>query len=83
MLCVSIPIKLTGAVTMKNMKEPMIESTNTELVLPEGVKLALIDANGKILEQGDSVKKLAFEAVKSEAVRCIMGRGRRLTKHDS
>jgi hypothetical protein len=68
---------------MKKDNNIIIRCTNTELVLPEGVSLALVDANGKILKQGKEVEADVFEAMKDEAVNCIMGRGIRLTKHDS
>lgn len=68
---------------MKSNNESMITSTNTKLVLPEGVSLALVDANGKILKQGKEVESEVFEAVVDEAVRCVMGRGQKLSKHDS
>jgi hypothetical protein len=73
----------TGASKMKNNNERMITSTNMGLVLPEGVSLALVDANGKILKQGKEVESEVFEAMKSEAVRFVTDGFKPLTKHDS
>lgn len=68
---------------MNNGHESMITSTNNELVLPKGVSLALVDANGKILEQDDKVKADIFEAMKREVARFVVSGFKTLTKNDS
>lgn len=68
---------------MKKDNDIIIRSTNTKLVLPEGVSLALVDANGKILEQGDKVKADVFDAMKRFVIDELLSGERPLNATDT
>ena len=68
---------------MKKDNDIIIRSTNTKLVLPEGVSLALVDANGKVLEQGDKVEADVFDAMKVFVVEKILRGARPLNATDA
>ena len=52
-------------------------------MLPEGVSLALVDANGKIRKQGKEVEADVFDAMKSFVVKKILRGARPLNATDA
>jgi hypothetical protein len=57
-----------------------ITVTDKELVLPKGLRLALIDEKGTIIEEGDSLKKAVFDNTLTAAIQ-TMKTGIRITRH--
>ncbi len=60
----------------------MILATNNGLVLENGCSLAIVDANGKIVTQGDDIQQKIFEALSVQVVRSICSQFTALNESD-
>lgn len=60
----------------------MILATNNGLVLESGFTLAIVDANGKIVTQGDIVKQSIFDALSAQVIRSICSQFTALNESD-
>lgn len=55
-------------------EQDLIVASNNELVVANGLQLALIDANGEIVQRGTFVEKALFKAISNQVVKSFCNR---------
>ncbi|WP_206747619.1 hypothetical protein, partial [Shewanella sp. 10N.286.52.B9] len=62
--------------------QSIISATNNELLIGEGFELVIVDKNGQIIQQGDSVRKTIFDEMIAEVTKKFANKFRQLQQDD-
>ncbi|MEZ9370905.1 hypothetical protein AB4140_19095 [Shewanella sp. 10N.286.51.B2] len=62
--------------------QSIISATNNELLIGEGFELVIVDKNGQIIQQGDSIRKTIFDEMIAEVTKKFANKFRQLQQDD-
>jgi hypothetical protein len=60
----------------------LITASNTQLIVKPGYDLAIVDKNGEVVQQGDSVKSEVFKAMTTQVIEQFCNRFSTFTEAD-